>query len=79
MRKWKEERDEIEGKEGKRSKRKEIWPTEDVHKNSWRGQETGVKRKKSRFRSNQQQPQTLSSLLVLFGNIGVMRLKSVPT
>lgn len=31
MRKWKGERVEIEGKEGKRRKRKEIWPTEDVH------------------------------------------------
>ena len=32
MKKWKGERDEIEGKGGKRRKRKEIWPTEDVHK-----------------------------------------------
>lgn len=32
MRKWKGERAEIEGKGGKRRKRKEIWPTEDVHK-----------------------------------------------
>ena len=34
MREWKGERDEIEGKEGKRRKRKEIWPTEDEHKKS---------------------------------------------
>lgn len=32
MRKWKGNGVEIEGKEGKRRKRKEIWPTEDVHK-----------------------------------------------
>ena len=32
MREWKGERDEIEGKGGKRRKRKEILPTEDVHK-----------------------------------------------
>ena len=32
MKKWKGERDEIEGKGGKRRKMKEIWPTEDVHK-----------------------------------------------
>ena len=32
MRKWKGERDEIERKGGKRRKRKEIWPTVDVHK-----------------------------------------------
>lgn len=32
MRKWKGNGVEIEGKEGKRRKSKEIWPTEDVHK-----------------------------------------------
>lgn len=32
MRKWKGNGVEIEGKEGMRRKRKEIWPTEDVHK-----------------------------------------------
>lgn len=48
MRKWKGNGVEIEGKEGKRRKRKEIWPTVDVHKINGEGRKL-VSRERNLF------------------------------